>query len=197
GPGQLRKVACDTTLIPYVLGSAGEIIDQGVAVRLYTRAQRRRLWMRDGGCTYPGCTAPGTWCRAHHVQHWADSGPTDLHNAALLCERHHTIVHTRRLWAEVRERPDQHGRYVTWDPHNGSYDRALAGIRERETEERIHERRRAAALEQVVRLAEVQHARWQADDEVARSVDPDPWDPVWDQFAAAQDRWATALLATG
>ncbi|MGL5909801.1 MAG: HNH endonuclease signature motif containing protein, partial [Phycicoccus sp.] len=36
-----------------------------------------------------------------------------------------TVVHQRRLWADVRERPDDHSRYVTWDPHHGSYDRAL------------------------------------------------------------------------
>ncbi|MGL5852009.1 MAG: HNH endonuclease signature motif containing protein [Phycicoccus sp.] len=128
GPGQLRRIACDTTLIPYVLGTEGEVIDQGTAVRLYTRAQRRRLWLRDGGCTYPGCTIPATWCRAHHVRHWTDHGPSDLGNAALLCERHHTLVHTRRLWADVQEKPDERGRYVVWDLYDGSYDRALTNI---------------------------------------------------------------------
>ena len=39
---------------------------------------------------------PASWCDAHHLVHWADDGPTDLSNAALLCERHHTVVHTGR-----------------------------------------------------------------------------------------------------
>jgi len=96
---------------------------------LFTRAQRRRLWRRDRGCTYPGCTAPAAWSRAHHVLHWADGGPSDIDNAALLCQRHHSFVHTRRLWAEVRERPDEHGRYVVWDLTPGSYDRHLERLR--------------------------------------------------------------------
>jgi hypothetical protein len=29
----------------------------------------------------------------HHVQHWADGGPTTLSNLALLCRRHHRTVH--------------------------------------------------------------------------------------------------------
>ncbi len=69
-----------------------------------TRGQRRHPLLRDRGCTYPGCTAPAAWTRAHHVLHWADGGPTDVANAALLCPRHHTHVHHRRLWATVRKR---------------------------------------------------------------------------------------------
>ena len=47
--------------------------------------------------------------------HWADGGASDLDNAALFCQRHHTFVHHRRLWAQVRTRPDELGRYVVWD----------------------------------------------------------------------------------
>ncbi|MGL5928573.1 MAG: HNH endonuclease signature motif containing protein [Dermatophilaceae bacterium] len=132
GPGQLRRIACDAVLIPYVLGSAGEVVDQGLAVRLFTRAQRRRLTVRDKGCTYPGCGAPALWCIAHHVRWWEHHGPSDIGNGALLCRRHHTVVHQRRLWAAVRERPDDHGRYVTWDLSPGSYDQALDQLRDRE-----------------------------------------------------------------
>ncbi len=124
-PGVLRRVACDAALVPHVLGTAGEDLDLGRVARLFTRAQRRRLWRRDRGCTYPGCTAPAGWARAHHVRHWADGGPSDIDNAALLCQRHHTVVHDRRLWAEVRETPDELGRYVVWDLTPDSYDRHL------------------------------------------------------------------------
>ncbi|MGL4746091.1 MAG: HNH endonuclease signature motif containing protein [Dermatophilaceae bacterium] len=132
GPGQLRRIACDAVLIPYVLGSAGEVVDQGLAVRLFTRAQRRRLTMRDRGCTYPGCSAPASWCITHHVRWWEHEGRSDIDNGALLCRRHHTVVHQRRLWAAVRERPDDHGRSVTWDLRPGSYDHALDQLRGRE-----------------------------------------------------------------
>ena len=125
-PDTLRRLACDAALIPHVLGTAGEPLAVGAARRLFTRAQRRHLTLRDRGCTYPGCTAPAAWTKAHHVRHWADHGPTDVGNAALLCQRHHTTVHRRRLWAQVRERPDERGRSVVWDRTAGSYDRALA-----------------------------------------------------------------------
>lgn len=124
-PETLRRIACDAALIPHVLGSAGEDLDLGRVVRLFNRAQRRRLWRRDQGCTYPGCTAPAAWTRAHHVLHWADGGPSDIDNAALLCQHHHTVVHRRRLWAEVRLAPDDRGRHVLWDLNPGSYDLEL------------------------------------------------------------------------
>ena len=55
----------------------------------------RALWLRDNGCTIPGCTAPPFWADAHHLIHWVDGGPTALTNGALLCARHHTIAHQR------------------------------------------------------------------------------------------------------
>ncbi|GAA4119743.1 hypothetical protein GCM10022415_20230 [Knoellia locipacati] len=125
-PSVVRQLACDADLIPVVLGADGEVVDLGRATRLYTRAQRRALWHRDGGCTYPGCTAPAAWTQAHHLVHWVDGGPSDLVNAALLCQRHHTLVHDRRLIAAVHP-PDEHGRSVTWDLDIGSYDRELKG----------------------------------------------------------------------
>ena len=128
-PEVLRRLACDAALVPYVLGTAGEELDLGRVVRLFTRAQRRRLWRRDRGCTFPGCTAAGAWAKAHHVLHWVDGGLSDLDNAALLCQRHHSYVHTRRLWATVRSRPDERGRYVVWDLGVGSYDRHLERLR--------------------------------------------------------------------
>lgn len=135
-PEMLRLVACHADLIPQVLGSHGELLDQGREVRLFNRGQRRRLLRRDKHCTYPGCDRPGAWTRAHHVLHWLDDGPSDLDNGALLCERHHTIVHARRLWAEVRSTPDEHGRFVVWDLTEGSYDREL----ERRRDERaVHD----------------------------------------------------------
>ncbi|MBM6401092.1 HNH endonuclease signature motif containing protein [Phycicoccus sonneratiae] len=124
-PEALRRLACDAALVPYVLGTAGETLDVGRVARLFTRAQRRLLRRRDRGCTFPGCTSPPDRTRAHHVRHWADGGASDVTNAALLCQHHHTVVHRRRLWATVHERPDDRGRSVVWDLTDGSYDRQL------------------------------------------------------------------------
>ncbi|MGC0274617.1 DUF222 domain-containing protein [Pseudactinotalea sp. Z1739] len=100
-PETVRRMACDASIIPAVLGSKGEILDQGHDERLFTRAQQRALWHRDKGCSFPGCTIPAQWCQAHHVQFWANGGPTDLANGALLCQRHHTHVHSHDLTATV------------------------------------------------------------------------------------------------
>lgn len=123
----VRRWACDASIIPTVLNSCGEPVNLGAAERYFTPAQIRRLWLRDRHCTYPGCEAPASWCDAHHLIHWLDDGPTDLDNGALLCQRHHTIVHSRRYhgWLER----DEHGhRHVVWDLASSSYDDALARL---------------------------------------------------------------------
>ena len=107
-----------------MLGSAGAVVDLGTDVRLFTAAQSKRLWLRDRHCTWTGCDTPAHWCDAHHLVHWADGGPTDLANAALLCERHHTIVHTRRYAGHHVQ--DEHGTRIEWDRRVGSYDQHLA-----------------------------------------------------------------------
>jgi hypothetical protein len=94
-PETLRRMACDATIIPVVLGSDSEILDVGRARRLFTPGLLRAIWLRDKGCTIPGCTAPPFWADAHHILHWVDGGPTSLTNGALLCGRHHTIAHQR------------------------------------------------------------------------------------------------------
>jgi hypothetical protein len=123
-PETVRRLCCDGSVIPVVLGADGAVLDWGRERRFFTDAQTKRLWLRDGGCTYPGCDAPPTWADAHHLVHWADLGPSDLGNAALLCERHHTIVHTRRLAGRVVH--DGDGERVEWDLTRGSYDELLA-----------------------------------------------------------------------
>jgi hypothetical protein len=71
-----------------------------------------------------GWLAPISGTRAHHLVQWADLGPSDLTNAALLCERHHTTVHTRRLAGRVVR--GAFGERVEWDLTRGSYEELLA-----------------------------------------------------------------------
>jgi len=94
-PETIRRIACDATIIPVVLGSDSEVLDVGRARRLFTPGLLRTMWLRDRGCTIPGCGAPPLWADAHHIIHWVDGGPTSLTNGALLCGRHHTIAHQR------------------------------------------------------------------------------------------------------
>ena len=123
-PGDIRRLACDADIIPVILGAGSEVLDVGRAARLFTKGQRRALWHRDKGCTWSGCDSPPAWAKAHHLVHWADGGRSDLGNAALLCQRHHTHVHDQRLIAGVHP-PDENGHCVTWDTSPGSYDREL------------------------------------------------------------------------
>jgi len=107
--GTIRRLACDADVIPAVLGSRSELLDLGRRTRLFTPGQRAALWIRDKQCTYPGCTVPAPWTEAHHITPWFQDGTTDLHNAALLCGRHHTIVHRRGLSATATDMS------VTWE----------------------------------------------------------------------------------
>lgn len=97
----VRRLACDAEIIPVVLGTESAPLDVGRSHRLVPSAIRHAAWIRDGGCTYPGCSIPVTWCDAHHVTHWVDGGATSLDNTAMLCGRHHTVVHQHGLSATV------------------------------------------------------------------------------------------------
>ena len=100
-PEVLRKVACDAALVPHVLGTAGEDLDLGRVVRLFTRAQRRRLWRRDRTCTFPGCRQPGHRCDLDHRDPFDPDRPADDQTCAAnlhcLC-RHHHEAKTKGLW---------------------------------------------------------------------------------------------------
>jgi hypothetical protein len=99
--------------LPTALGGAPpEILDLGRTQRLASRAQRRALEVRDGGCVFPGCGRPPGWCDAHHLWHWIDGGPSDLWNLALLCRWHHTFMHEGG-WRLDRD-PD--GRFTATPP---------------------------------------------------------------------------------
>ena len=90
---QARRLACNAQIIPAVLGTDSEILDLGRSTRLFTRAQRRALLLRDKTCRAEGCERPGRWCEAHHADPWSHGGPTDLANAVLLCSTDHHRAH--------------------------------------------------------------------------------------------------------
>jgi len=89
----VRRLACDCNLTPVVLDGDGRLVAVGRRTRVVSPALRRALALRDQGCTHPGCDAPGRWCDAHHIQHWAQGGHTVMANLRLLCRRHHTLTH--------------------------------------------------------------------------------------------------------
>jgi hypothetical protein len=99
-PAELRLLACDAGIIPAVLGSPSQVLDLGRATNEWNIAQRRALAIRDRGCVAPGCDRAPFACQAHHRIRWADGGPTDIDNGALLCSFHHHQVH-RQCWQVI------------------------------------------------------------------------------------------------
>ncbi|PJJ73615.1 uncharacterized protein DUF222 [Diaminobutyricimonas aerilata] len=88
-----KALTCDADTSTIVLGDNGEVLHLGRKERLFTAAQRRALAIRYGGCIWPGCTAPPSWCHAHHLVEWRHNGPTDIDNGVLLCTAHHYMLH--------------------------------------------------------------------------------------------------------
>jgi len=104
-----RRLACDATLVA-LTERDGSPIDVGRARRVVNRGQRRALFARDGGCTFPGCAAT-RFLDAHHIDHWIDGGATDLANLVLLCRYHHRLHHEGGY--RIERRPDGTLRWLT------------------------------------------------------------------------------------
>ncbi|HEX3811703.1 MAG TPA: DUF222 domain-containing protein [Mycobacteriales bacterium] len=92
-PESARRIACDASIIPIVLGSKGEPLDIGRASRVIPPGIRRAVVSRDVGCVHADCDQPASHCHIHHVRHWANGGATALGNLVLLCPRHHWMIH--------------------------------------------------------------------------------------------------------
>jgi len=86
-----RRLACDASRVVMRHDEEGRVVEIGARTRTIPPALRRALHHRDHGCRFPGCGA--RFGQGHHLQHWAQGGPTTLSNLALLCRRHHRAVH--------------------------------------------------------------------------------------------------------
>jgi hypothetical protein len=109
--GSTRKLLCDARLLPVVVDSLSVPLDLGRNARLATPGQRRAMSVRDGGCVFPGCALPASWCDAHHLDTWGQHGHTDVPRMASLCRHHHGVVH-RTGW-QMHARPDGRFWFVT------------------------------------------------------------------------------------
>jgi hypothetical protein len=104
----VRRLACDAQVSRVITSGRSEPLEVGRTVRVVPPSLRRALSVRDGGCAFPVCDRPVTWCDAHHVRHWADGGQTDLSNLVLLCRRHHRMTHGGFRVEMVQGRPVFH-----------------------------------------------------------------------------------------
>ena len=94
-------------LLPHqvkILAAEGSALLEAPEVDLVLVDGRKELaHARDRHCAFPGCRRPPIACDAHHIEHWANGGPTALRNMVLLCRAHHTVLHNTP-W-EVRINP--------------------------------------------------------------------------------------------
>ncbi len=89
-----ERLACAAGTITITVDDDGQPLNLGRERRLFSRSQRIALAARDGGCRWPGCERPPSWCEAHHIDHWLrDGGRTDVADGILLCRHHHLLVH--------------------------------------------------------------------------------------------------------
>ena len=87
-----QRFACSGTLTR-VVKAESVVVDVGRATRAVSPSQWRALKARYAGCGWAGCDRPIGWTSAHHVEFWADGGPTNVHNLLPLCHAHHRLVH--------------------------------------------------------------------------------------------------------
>lgn len=92
-PETARRIACDASVSRVITRGESEVLDVGRSTRTIPAATRKALIVRDRHCRFAGCDRPHRWCDAHHLEHWADGGLTNLDNLVLLCRRHHRAVH--------------------------------------------------------------------------------------------------------
>ena len=134
GASTLAELACSGESRQATVDSAGALLSLGFGRRMFSEAQHAALAIRDGGCIWPHCTAPPSWCDAHHVLPWSHDGPTDIDNGALLCPAHHRLLHASDFELRMKfgvpelRAPARLDPTSTWRRVGGH--RALAVVRE-------------------------------------------------------------------
>lgn len=122
--GLVEKYLCDAGTVTVSFDSFGRPLDVGREQRLFTKKQRIAIGAREGGCIWPSCTAPISWCEYHHIDHWSeDHGRTDVDDGVPLCRKCHLRLHNQG-WRIRRERDPVTGIDTYWlhpppDPETG------------------------------------------------------------------------------
>ena len=98
-PETVRRLGCDAAVVA-IIERDGKPLSVGRRTRAIPPALRRALRSRDRGCRFPGCTHTHH-LHAHHIQHWAHGGPTEIGNLVQLCSYHHKLVHEGGYHVEV------------------------------------------------------------------------------------------------
>jgi hypothetical protein len=144
GPSTTDAYLCDC-VIHRVERSANSVLAYGRSVYTVPPDLWKAVAARDGGCRFPGCDRPIRWCDAHHIQYWRNLGHTDIDNLALLCSRHHHLIHKPGWHLKLLDdatlnviRPGHHHQRQPTppQPRPQSVDSSSKGIASRSTRDR-------------------------------------------------------------
>jgi hypothetical protein len=109
------RLAAHGKMLPAVLDDNGGIFGFGHGRRLASRGQRKALFARDRGCTFPGCDRSAARSEIHHATDWATGGHTDLNNLAIACGYHNNEA-PKQGWRTVMINRVPHWQPPPWHP---------------------------------------------------------------------------------
>jgi hypothetical protein len=109
--GQALQLAADAKKLPAVLAGdprrpgkpGGEVLYHGKGRRLADDHQRTALFVRDRGCTFPGCAASAADSEVHHAPDWVKGGLTDVDKMTISCGYHNREAIAQGWTTEVTE----------------------------------------------------------------------------------------------
>ncbi|MFL6163934.1 MAG: DUF222 domain-containing protein [Jatrophihabitantaceae bacterium] len=108
-------LAAEGNVLPAVLDDAGGILAYGRGRRLAAPGQRKALFARDRGCTFPGCDRPAAKSEIHHATDWAHGGHTNLDSMAIACGYHNNLAPAQG-WRTVMLNGIPHWQPPAWHP---------------------------------------------------------------------------------
>jgi hypothetical protein len=109
------KLAADGEALPAILDNAGGILAYGRSRRLASPGQRKALFARDRGCTFPGCDRTAANAEIHHTTDWALGGRTDLKDLAIACGYHNNQA-PKQGWRTIMLNGIPHWKPPPWHP---------------------------------------------------------------------------------
>ena len=101
-PGQARRIACEAGILPVVLNGTSQTLDLGRTKRFHSQSQRIAASIEHPTCQAANCDWPAGMSHMHHLDPWHQGGTTDLSKTAVLCPRHHTLIHHHDYAHEIR-----------------------------------------------------------------------------------------------
>jgi hypothetical protein len=134
----LRWGGLDTRVMLVLLDHMNAVTAFSPLRRLFSEGERLALHAREGGCTFPDCPAPPSFCEVHHLIDYVDGGETRLSNGTLACrfDHHHRIaqgwtaemINGRVAWKPPKWiDPEQRPRYNRLHQPHMKLERASTG----------------------------------------------------------------------